>query len=225
MSVDAIVQGECIRLMKAFDPSGKNAEYWEGIFKGMKSDDFTRFMEGMIKKTNPLYGVFPNYSKVKITVKNNIKLCKSMGYDLYQQVWITDPVTGLEFLTPRKYLVYPVPVSRQIQLLDDKIAVAKDNSKINPMTGQPTGHSRTARFTGPEMTILNSKGYKSTLVELMKFRGGDNDSMRIMDNTIIKEGAVSMNTVPGARERNTKSVRTLSILLTGMCFANNYASK
>lgn len=217
------VQAECNRLMKKLDPSGANAKYWNDIFDKLDDKGFVRLMEGMINKTNPLYGVLPNFSNTKITVKNNIALCKELGYDLYTRVWAIDPITGQEFLTPRKYLIYPVPVSRQIQLLDDKISVPKNNKKINPMTGQATGDSRSARCTGPEMSILNSKGYKSTIHEMMKFRGGDNESMRLMDNTIIKEGAVHMNAVPGAVDRQPKSVRTLSILLTGMCFANNFA--
>lgn len=219
----ALIQGECIRLMKQFDPSGHNAKYWEELLVAMSNADFERFMEGMISGTNPLYGLDPNFFDTKITTENNIKVARDLGYELYQRVWVTDPVTGREFLTPRKHLVYPMVVCRQVQTLDHKISVPKDNSKMDNLTGQPAGNSRAAQCSGPELMVLKSKGYNSTLVEMLKFRGGDTPSMRTMDNTIIKEGSVSMNTVPGAKERSNKSIRTLSILLNGMMFSNTFA--
>ena len=58
---------------------------------------------------------------------------------------------------------------------------------------------------------------------MMRFRGGDNASMRHLDNSIIRTGTGSMNAVPGARERMPKSVQTMSAILAGMMFENNFA--
>ena len=62
-----------------------------------------------------------------------------------------------------------------------------------------------------------------TVIEMVKFRGGDNVSMRYLDDEIIKTGGASMAGVPGQAERPAKSVRTLSSILTAMMFTNNFA--
>ena len=58
---------------------------------------------------------------------------------------------------------------------------------------------------------------------MMRFRGGDNANMRHLDNSIVRTRTGSMNAVPGARERMPKSVQTMSAILAGMMFENNFA--
>lgn len=219
----AAAQGRILKRMKELDPSGKQFEYYQNILPKMSDSEFDRFMFGLKSGSNPLTAVIPNFTDVQITVDNNIKLAASMGYDFYQRIWITDPATGRRYLTPGKHLVCDSNVCKQVQTVDHKISVAKNNDKIDNLTGQPTGESNSARCSGPEMMILSSQGFTSPLVELLKFRGGDNTSRRIAENQIIKTGSAKMAAVPGADLRTAKSVKTMSIILNGMMLTNNFA--
>lgn len=217
------VQDRIIKRMEQWDPSGINAKQYADIFATMSDVEFTNFMQKMISGENPLSGTKPNFSSVKAGVQHNVKLAAEMGYEMYKRIWVEDPLTGKRFLTPLKHLVYEVNVCRQTQTLDHKISVAKDNTHVDERTGQPTGDSRSAQCSGPELMMLKSRGLTSSITEMMKFRGGDNVSMRHLDDEIVKTGAASMAGVPGQSERSAKSVRTLSSILTAMMFTNNFA--
>lgn len=219
----AKAQSICIQRMKEWDKSGQNAAYYEEVFQKMSDAEFDHFMQKLITGENPLSGVVPNYGTVKVTVMNNVKMAESMGYEMYKRIWVEDPLTGRRFLTPGKHLVYETNVCRQVQTLDHKISVPKDNKSVDERTGQPTGDSRAAQCSGPELMMLKSRGLNKTIIEMMKFRGGDNVSMRYLDQSIIKQGVGKMAAVPGQAERMPKSVQTLSAYLNGMMFSNNYA--
>lgn len=214
----------CITRLNQLDKSGKNAAMYQEMFDKMTNADFDKFMQALITGSNPLSVIIPNYDDtVDITVDNNIELAKSMGRDMFQRIWITDPRNGDIYLTQRKHLVYETNVCRQTQTLDHKISTAKDNSEIDELTGQVRGKSKASGFSGPEFMITNSQGLDSVIAEFIKFRGGDLISNRLMNNQLVKEGRVSMNEIPGADQRSRRSVQTLSNILNGMLFANNFA--
>jgi hypothetical protein len=220
----ASATGKLLQRMKELDTSGRHYEFYNDVLPKMSNEEFKLFIDGIVSGKNPLFVNVPNYDEVTgITVDNNIEMAKRMGYDFYQRIWVTDPVTGVEFLTPLKHLVYDSTVCRQTQTIDDKISVPKNNKSIDNTTGQPAGDSRSAQCSGPEFMILNSVGLEAPIMELMKYRGGDNVSRRYTENMIIKTGAASMYATPGASLRPTRSVKTLSIILNGMGFANNFA--
>lgn len=209
--------------MKRWDASGINAKFYEDLFKDMDDAAFDNFMDKMISGRVPLSGTIPNYSDVEVAVRHNVKIASEMGHEMYQRIWVKDPWTGQLFLSPRKHLVYETNVCRQCQTLDHKISVPKDNTQIDERTGQPTGDSKSAGFSGPEFMMLKSRGLNKTIIELIKFRGGDLQSMRYVDDMIIKSGNGSMAATPGQAERMPKSVQTMSALLNGMLFTNNFA--
>lgn len=220
----ASATGILLKRMKEMDTTGRHYEFYNEVLPKMSNDEFKRFIEGLVSGKNPLTINIPNYDEeTGITVDNNIAMAKGMGYEFYQRIWVTDPITGVEYLTPLKHLVYDATVARQTQTIDDKISVAKNNKSIDNTTGQPAGDSRAAQCSGPEVMILNSVGLDEPLLELMKFRGGDNVSRRYTENLIIKTGQASMYATPGASLRPTRSVKTLSIILNGMGFTNNFA--
>lgn len=224
MSYDRLkAETDCIEVMKELDPSNMNVKMYQEIFKNMTDAEFHNFMVKMVTGEVPLSVNIPNYSKCGITVRNNKRLAESLGKSLMQRIWIYDPITKKRFLSQKEYLVCEANVSRQIQNLDHKISTAKDNTQIDERTGQPTGNSRPAQLSGPEMGILKSTNNPLPIIELIKMRGGDNVSMRYLDQEIIKSGSASMSSIPGQKERMAKSVKTMSIYLNGMMFKNNFA--
>ena len=214
----------CIQRMKEWDKSGQYAKMYEDLFNSMSEAEFTKFIDGLKSGKNPLFGNIPNFSTVKVGVDHNVAMASSMGYEMYKRIWVTDPVTGVEYLTTNSHLVYETNVCRQIQILDHKLSVSMDNNSVDARTGQPADESRSARCSGPELMMLKSRGLNNTVIEMIKFRGGDNTSMRYLDDDLMKTGAASMAGVPGQAERSAKSVKTLSSILTAMMFTNNFAT-
>lgn len=220
----AAAQAICIKRMKELDPSGYHAAFYESYLQKMSNDEFDAFMKRLQTQEQQLTAWMPNFKHdIKLSTDNNIRLAEKMGYSFFQRIWITDPVTKQRYLTPRKHMVYDANCSRMIQILDDKISVPVKNGQIDELTGQVRGDSRASQISGPEFMILGSKGLHSPIAELMKFRGGDLTSNRLLNDQIIKSGSASMNGIPAAGDRSAKSVHQLSVILSGMLFSNNFA--
>lgn len=73
----------------------------------------------------------------------------------------------------------------------------------------------------PEILVLYAQGFDKAILELIKFRGGDVKLMNEMDKRIRDTGGVTMDSLPTGRSR-VKSTLTLSALLKGMHFENNF---
>lgn len=220
----AAAQGVILNRMRQLDPSGRHHDHYQELLTKMSNEEFDNFMTGLISGKIMLTAYFPNYDeKAQITTANNIKLAKDMGYNFFQRIWITDPVTGVQYLTPRPHMVYTANVCRQIQTLDHKISVPEKNGKINELTGQVRSDSRASQISGPEMMVLNSKGLTDIIVEGMKLRGGDIVSNRQLNHLLHQNGEVSIKDIPAAPYERNRSVQTLSVILNGMMFGNNFA--
>lgn len=219
----AAAQAILLRRMKEMDPSERHFKHYSDLVTKMNNDEFDKFMEGLVDGSNKLVAYILNYDKESvISTDRNIKLAKDMGYEFFKRIWITDPVTGVKYLTPRKHMVYEANVCRQIQTLDHKISVPEKNNKIDELTGQVRADSRSSQISGPEMMVMNSQGLTSAIVELMKFRGGDIVSNRHLNHQLETSGEASMNSIPVAHVETNRSVKTLSVILNGMMFENNF---
>ena len=163
--------------------------------------------------------VVPNMGTKRPSVENNLALAKKWGLNLFERIWITDPVTGESYLSNIPYCVMDLPICRQAQTLDAKIGVAKHNRQVDERTNQSTGESKGASLSYPELQILLSSGLKETSMELMKFRGGDEQAFRIMNKQIQETGTFSQKTFENIDTR-AKSTDTASIYLKAMHLDN-----
>jgi len=180
-------------------PGGENKELYVKLFKGMSNKDFDNFMVGLKNKTITLTVVAPLGSKIakNISVKNNVKIGKELGYDFFQHV-IVEGDKGLPpYKTPNKYLVYKLPFRRAAQLLSKKISIPTDSKSIDLTTGQVTGKSQSSKLTYPEIQMLVGMGMHDTLEELLKNRGGDVKSQHAMMNMLYKYGRVDNSMLEG----------------------------
>ena len=204
------------------DPSGANNELMQQQFARMNDEQFNEWMETIRRKEDTIAMVAPNLDKGRrMSTANNLAVAPEMGVEFFQQVWKTDPHTGEQWLTPIKYLVCHVPVRRQIQTRENKMAVPKDNSKVDESTGQVTGDSGKSSISSPEMLVLVSSGLYKTVEEFMKVRGGDETALRFSDLSILNTGGVSLNQI-GKLGTRAKSTSTFATFLRGMHFDTNY---
>jgi len=172
-----------------------NKELYANKFKTMSDKDFDAYIEDMEKGKRRLTVVVPHDGSVKITVKNNIAIGRSMGYEFFQRLNRVDPSTGDKYLTPNKYFIYRLPIKRVAQLLSKGIAIPKDSKHVDLATGQVTGDSKSVSITMPEVQMLSGMGMENVLLEVLKFRGGDLGAKSAMINTLYKQGRVDAETL------------------------------
>ena len=96
------------------DPSGTNNALMIGFFKSMTDKAFDLYMSAIANGTDYVSVVAPNLAECGITTDNNLKIAKQLGVEFFQRLWLTDSVTGVEYLTNEKYLVVKLPIRRQI---------------------------------------------------------------------------------------------------------------
>lgn len=203
------------------DPSGVNSELMKNFFSHMDDKQFDDYVKAIEEEKDFIPVVMENLTGVRITTENNLEVAKKWGYKFFQRVWCSDPVTGHVYLSGPEYLIIHLPVRRQIQTLLNKISTPEDNKHVDELTDQPTGVSKGSSMSFPEILVLYAQGFDKAILELIKFRGGDVKLMNEMDKRIRDTGGVTMDSLPTGRSR-VKSTLTLSALLKGMHFENNF---
>lgn len=203
-------------MIEKLTPGSSNRKIYEDSFAKMSDKQFDDLMKSFKAKTDRLAVYAPNFGDGGITIENNLAIADSMGHDFMQHLIIHSSVEGEpSYKTPIKYMVVELTGRRQAQLQVKGTSVPEHNKAMNQMTGQPTGPSKSARITYPETQILRSMGMESTLVELLKMRGGDIKGFDAMNRTIAAQGDVSLNSIMHLSS-GVESTKTLNTLLTCM---------
>lgn len=211
-----------LEAISLLDPTGENTQLMKDNFSKMNDKQFDAYIQAIKEGKDYVSMVVPNMRKKRaITTDNTKKVAQKLGIQLEHQLWMVDPKTKLEYLTPIKYLVLHLPVRRQIQTLESKIAVAENNRKIDDMTDQVTRESGKSSISFPELLVLVASGQYRACEELMKVRGGDLAALNMSNTNIYSTGGFSLDAVASLGSR-AKATETLSILLTAMHFDNNF---
>lgn len=182
----------CLGIVAKMLPNGENLKLYQQKFEAMDDDQFHKFMIGLRDKTIRLVVVMPNGSKETVDIETNFKLAQSLGRQPFERVWMPATEKTRRYLTPIPYLVMPMAIRRQAQMVSKKISLPVDTKSIDFVTGQPTGDSKGAKVSYPEVKVLAAMGLDKTLEELMKYRGGDAGGFRAMDAILDKTGEVSL---------------------------------
>lgn len=200
-------------------PGGANKKIYQDLFAKMSDKEFDKFMSDLESGAEMLAIVAPNLATESVTLENNLALAKELGHKFHQRIWITPDDGSPAYLTLEEYIVTLQPVRRQAQLLVKKISIPEDNRSVNDLTGQPasTGKSRGAKISLPETQVLASLGLDNSLIEAIKYRGGDQKGFVYMNQSISKTGGVSLNELAKYNTR-VKSTDTLRTYLTCMHF-------
>ena len=200
-------------------PKSGNSELLKKQMGAMGDKQFHTFMEDLRDKNTTLRIRAPNLTKGKLSTQRNIKLAKELGYDFFQRLKLTDPATGLEYLTPHKYFILALPFRRQAQHLIKKMSIPSDNESRDDLTGQPTGKSKGSSLSNPEMQVLYALGLDRSIEELLKVRGGDERAYTAMNKSIHETGGFSLDQAAKAGGK-VQSTDTLGIFLKA-CLINN----
>jgi hypothetical protein len=200
-------------------PSSPNVAMYKELFAGMSDKQFDDFMKKLEDGSSRLAVVSPNFSEPKLTVERNLDLADELGHQFFERIWMDGGEDAPMYLSPIPYLIVDLPLRRQAQLLVKKISIPEDNKSIDDFSGQPTGKSKGSRISYPEIQVLASLGLDESLVEMIKFRGGDVKGFDAMNNAISKTGGVSLQAIEPLSSK-VQSTVTLSTLLTCMHLSN-----
>lgn len=200
-------------------PGSQNRARYEALFAGMSDKQFDDFMKQIESGEIQLSIMAPNLDKTRLNLQRNLKISDELGHNFFQKLKLTDPTTGMTYLTPIKYMVVDLPVRRQVQLLQKKVTIPENNKHVDEMSGQSTGSSKGSKISFPELQVLFAQNLDSTITELIKFRGGDTDGFNAMNRAIYETGGVSIDNLSKTGTK-VKSVTTLSTLLKAMHLDN-----
>lgn len=175
----------------------------EKFFNKMSDSTFHDFMVKLKSGVNNLSFVIPHEEQV--TEEMIFDLADKLDVKLFQKLTFHEGETSYTSIIP--YMIVAVPGKRAAQTQDKKQSVSQGN-KIDSLTGQVTGESRSAKLTMPEILIHAGFGIEKPLEELMNARGGDLGLGNAMDITLFNNGSVSLKNI---QQHSTKVVSTKSL--------------
>lgn len=204
------------QLLTLIDPSGINTAAAKASIPGLSDEDFNKLRHGI-----PIYN--PAGSKVQIDHMRNVEICRALGLELCQRLYFTEPKTGLVHRTRWPHIVVPLPVRRQTQMREKKIAVAKNDRVRDKLSGQVVGPSKASGVSFPESYIMFSDGLDNSLEEFLHARGGNEALQRAFYQSIRQTGQGRIK-IPGAERTSSKATRTWSAYYKAMGIGNNMGS-
>ncbi len=205
-------------VMNEIDPSGNNADRYKKLFESMNGTKFDQFMHNLKEGKIQLHVIIPNNSP-NITANTAVDLAKKRNVPLFSKIQFNDLATGRKYFSKYPALIIPLPVRRLSQYLFHKISLPDSDSKINPITGQVIAPDKGATLSNIEIQILAGKGLKSSIIELIKLRGGDLNGYKALKYAIESDSSVSMNDIP--LDNKPRSVITTNRYLHGMMIDSN----
>jgi hypothetical protein len=204
-----------LQFMSDIDISGYNKNIWSEILKNMSDKQFDEYMQGIRSQEKFLVIFKPAYRANGITVENNLEIAPKYNLEFFEHLNFTNNTDVGDYKTPIKYLVIDVPYRRQSQTLEKKISLPDDNKVIDELTYQPTGPSKGAKISYPELQVLIGMGLDNSISELIRYRGGDRGGFNAYNSMFLRYGSVNLRTL-SSYATGVESTKTLKSLLLGM---------
>lgn len=192
----------------------------ENLFDHMSDDEFDALMAQYETGEEIAPIIVPNLTDVKLKMERNLAVAEKYDIPIFQHIEMTDAVTGVTFVTPKKYMVVDMSVRLQVEMLDKKIKIPEDNKHVDERTGQPTGPSKGSSVSFPELQVMSAQGFNAAIKELLRWRGGDEVGFQAMNRQIIDNGSVRLETLARLPTK-VKSTETLGAYLMAAHLDNN----
>ena len=216
-----LAEKEAIYFISKFLPGSPNDQVYIELFERMSADDFEEWIKA-IEEDRDIMALFaPNLQEQTLQMNTIYAIADELEYELFQHVILTDQQTGQTYRTANKHLVGIVPFRRQVQMLVKKASIPSSNHIVDQRTGQPTGESKGARLSAPELQVNASKGLHDMIREMIKCRGGDEAAYLAMNRSIVETGEASINSIMTEFDTTVKSNKTLSVYLKAQHLNNN----
>lgn len=181
------VQDFLLKYVKETHPS--TYELMKIKFDGMSDTDFKKYMQDLkFGRDKVNFIVSPDEKKVP-SVRHLSSVLNKLGVNHFQRLIEHSKEFG-KYKSPIETALFVLYCKRPIQSLDKKISIPTGN-KIDPLTGQPTGESRSSKLTIPEVQVWRGNGVDKTIKEFLNDRGGDSGAGRAFDTLLFQNGKVT----------------------------------
>jgi hypothetical protein len=204
-----------IKLISLLTHSAFNVKRYETFFSQLSDKEFDTFIEDLKTEKRYLTVQIPNFSEGHLTVENNIQIAKQLGYSFFQKIMMGAKGDVPAYLTPVEFLIVDLPLRRASQMLIKKLSVSDHNRSIDMLTGQVAGDSKASKISYPELQIAAAMDLEDSLIELIKYRGGDIKGGFALDAMLKKYGHASLSTLK-QYSSGVESTKTLKTFLNSM---------
>jgi len=203
---------------------GGNRVIYERLFKAMNDKQMDVFVDKLEEIGVLAIWGSNNDPDEMIDWENLKKLAKEYGISIEQRLVIYDEETGIKSMTPYTAIVGTDVLRKQRQMWVKKFSAAKDDTKIDDLTGQVMGDSRSTGISQPEITVLRNLGLTIMANELYNVKGGDQQALRAYKNDILTTGKTNTNS---SLERGdiAKVLKTAHFLMRARGIDNNFDSR
>lgn len=201
------------------DKSGLSVKRYKEMFEKMNDAQFDKFMTDLKEGKEVLYVYYANM-KNKISVAELRDYAKKLGVKLFERIRMWDEPTQSYYLTPNEYCVLQLPIRRMSQFIDHKMSVPEGDRKIDILSGQVVKPDKGAGISQVEIQSLYARNLNSTIVEMLKYRGGDVVAMAEYKRELEEQGKTTIGRDTGSVAR---SVITMNNLLIGMHIESDIA--
>lgn len=200
----AKAEQQILELMKDIDKSGHNVEEWKKILKGMSDKDFEDYMKGILNGDMSLVVFAPHYGNSGITTDNNIKVAKKYNIKMFEKLIYEGNPNVPDHKTNIEFLVIDLPIRRQSQNIISKANNPPTNlsytSTIDETVYQPTGDSKGAKISYPELNVLmgmstDEAPLDDVIEEVFMVRGGDKGSLKAYEASMLRYGSVDLKAI------------------------------
>lgn len=203
-----------VAMLAKTTPGTKNSEDWAKRFAAMSDREFDTLMHELMEGRTNLFVTMPTFQKEgSVETRTLMSVGKELGHDFFQRIWVESDDHQSSYLSPVPYLVVDIPVRRVSQTLTKKMSVPDNSRVIDTLTGQPTGESKGAKISWPELQLTSAMGLDKTLVELVKYRGGDIRGYVALSGMLSKFGTANIDSL-SAYASGVESLKTLKTILT-----------
>lgn len=207
-----------LKHISMMDPSGKNTERYEKMFKKMSDKDFDTYMERIRKGEQKFFVYTPNMEN-NLDIDNLLKTADALNIKLLERLKLWDSSTKKYYTTANDYLVVNLPIRRLKQYLQDKISVPDSDSKTDAYSGQVIKPDKGSSISGVEMQTMISKGLHNSIAELTNVRGGNIAAYADFKAELEETGEGSLQTA--AENSRPRSAVVAGAYLTAMMLENN----
>ena len=206
--------------IEKFQPGNSNVALYKNYFAGLTDEGLFELGEKLVSGEVVLPYYCANLVDKDVPMDRALAVGDELGIRFFQRIWIRDPVTGVTYLSPEKYLVIHMAIRRQQQHVLKGISVAENSTHIDTITGQATGPSKTTQISLPELSTLSAMGLTAAIEELTNVRGGNESGFKVSKQSILNTGSYSIADV---KETNTRPtvIDTAKAFLLGMHIDSN----
>ena len=145
-------------------------------------------------------------------------MAKELGIKMFERIKMWDNATQSYYLTPYEYMIIDIPIRRMSQFHDHKLSVAEGDSKIDMLSGQVVKPDKAGSISQVEIQTLYGSSLDKTILELIKYRGGDVTAFAEYKRELEETGRVSIgrdtNSVP-------RSAVVVDVFMSGMHIHTN----